>query len=133
METLLVMYQSKDSRLHSSARTILTNLFYMVEYRDLLLGLLNFYEEVKFSRYVQINIYLSINFNYILLHSRTYLKDLIETNHVFMKLLEHLGKKQRNLIVLNKAKKKTSKSIIYLLNNDLNQVSWHQKIVSIGV
>lgn len=51
METLLVMYQSRDSRLHSSARTILTNLFYMVEYRDLLLGLLNFYEEVKFSRY----------------------------------------------------------------------------------
>lgn len=35
-----------------------------------------------------------------------YLKDLIETNHVFMKLLEHLGKKQRNLVVLGKPKKK---------------------------
>lgn len=43
-----------------------------------------------------------------------YLKDLIETNHVFMKLLEHLGKKQRNLIVKCKArKKKNPKSIIF--------------------
>jgi len=50
METLLVMYQSKNPTLESSARTILTNLFYMVEYRDLLLGLLNLYDEVKFSR-----------------------------------------------------------------------------------
>lgn len=50
------------------------------------------------------------------MYSRLYLKDLIETNHVFMKLLEHLGKKQRNLIVQRKAKtkKKTSKSI-YLM------------------
>lgn len=34
-----------------------------------------------------------------------------------MKLLEHLGKKQRNLIVQRKAKtkKKTSKSILYLI------------------
>uniref|UniRef100_A0A2H8TU68 Protein timeless n=1 Tax=Melanaphis sacchari TaxID=742174 RepID=A0A2H8TU68_9HEMI len=89
METLLVMYQSKNPTLESSARTILTNLFYMVEYRDLLLGLLNLYDEVKFSR--------------------MYLKDVIETNHVFMKLLEHLGKKQRNLIVQCKSRKKPSK------------------------
>lgn len=50
METLLVMYQSKDSTLESSAKTILTNLFYMVEYRDLLLSLFNLYDEVKFSQ-----------------------------------------------------------------------------------
>lgn len=50
METLLVMYQSKDSTLQASARTILTNLFYMVEYRDLLLSLMNLYDEVKFSQ-----------------------------------------------------------------------------------
>jgi len=44
-----------------------------------------------------------------------YLKDLIETNHVFMKLLEHIGKKQRNLIVQYKTKKKkTSKSITFV-------------------
>lgn len=54
METLQVMYQSKNPTLESSARTILTNLFYMVEYRDLLLGLLNLYDEVKFSRYILI-------------------------------------------------------------------------------
>jgi len=54
METLLVMYQSKNPTLESSARTILTNLFYMVEYRDLLLGLLNLYDETKFSRYILI-------------------------------------------------------------------------------
>lgn len=50
METLLVMYQNKDPMMQSSARTILTNLFYMVEYRDFLLSLLNLYNEVKFSR-----------------------------------------------------------------------------------
>lgn len=50
METLLMMYQSKDSTLKSSARTILTNLFYVVEYRDMLLSLLNLYDEIKFSR-----------------------------------------------------------------------------------
>ncbi|VVC29572.1 Hypothetical protein CINCED_3A024542 [Cinara cedri] len=95
METLLLMYQSKESTLQSSARTILTNLFYVVEYRDLLLSLLNFYDEIKFSR--------------------MYLKDLIETNHVFMKLLEDLGKRQRNLVVqkitrVNKNKKSSKKT-----------------------
>ncbi|XP_025415567.1 protein timeless homolog isoform X4 [Sipha flava] len=97
METLLLMYQSKDPTLQSSARTILTNLFYMVEYRDLILSLINLYDEVKFSH--------------------MYLKDLIETNHVFMKLLEHIGKKQRNLIVLCKAKTKVSKKSKSLPHN----------------
>lgn len=50
MNTLLVMYQGTDVMLKSSARTILTNLFYMVEYRDLLLSLLNLYDEIKFSQ-----------------------------------------------------------------------------------
>lgn len=50
METLLLMYQCKYSTLQSSARTILTNLFYMAEYRDFILSLLNFYDEIKFSR-----------------------------------------------------------------------------------
>lgn len=50
MNSLLVMYQSADVMLKSSARTILTNLFYMVEYRDLLLSLLNLYDEIKFSQ-----------------------------------------------------------------------------------
>lgn len=50
METLLLMYQSKNQTLESSARTILTNIFYMVEYRDMLLGLLNLYDETKFSQ-----------------------------------------------------------------------------------
>lgn len=38
-----------------------------------------------------------------------YLKDLIETNHIFMKLLEDLGKRQRNLIVQCKPKKTKKK------------------------
>lgn len=50
MDTLFVMYKSKDTVLESSARTILTNIFYMVEYRDLLLSLFNLYDGVKFSR-----------------------------------------------------------------------------------
>lgn len=49
-------------------------------------------------------------FNRVSFYIRMYLKDLIETNHVFMKLLEHLGKKQRNLIVLCKSKKKKKSS-----------------------
>ncbi|XP_050538805.1 protein timeless homolog [Daktulosphaira vitifoliae] len=109
METLLVMYQSKEAVLESSARTILTNLFYVVEYRDMILGLFQFYDEVKFSR--------------------LYLKDLVETNHVFMKLLENLKNKQRNLIVQRKVKK-TNKKIVKTvksqatLNNDIEDITW---------
>lgn len=44
------MYQGTDTMLKSSAQTILTNLFYMAEYRDLLLSLLNLYDELKFSQ-----------------------------------------------------------------------------------
>lgn len=55
-----------------------------------------------------------IYFNHVF-HSRLYLKDLIETNHVFMKLLENLGKKQRNLIVQRKTKKKKATKSMYFL------------------
>lgn len=54
--------------------------------------------------------------NYYTLYFRTYLKDLIETNHIFMKLLEHTGKQQRNLVVLCKPKTKKATKSIYFIN-----------------
>lgn len=47
-------------------------------------------------------------------YSRMYLKDLLETNHVFMKLLEDLGKRQRNLVVQKISKKRKNPKSTYI-------------------
>lgn len=50
-------------------------------------------------------IFYSIFFFFSLFSSREYLKDLIEANHIFMKMLEHFCKRHRTLVVQKKAKK----------------------------
>lgn len=42
--------------------------------------------------------------NNVLLRFREYLKDLIESNHVFIKMLEHYCKRHRSLVVQKKPK-----------------------------
>ncbi|XP_065210655.1 protein timeless homolog [Planococcus citri] len=95
LNTLMKMYQSQDKGVRDSSHTIMSNIFYIVEYRELLMSLLNLFDEIKFSK--------------------EYLKDLIESNHVFMKMLEHYCKRHRALVVQNKPKavrrkKKSKKS-----------------------
>lgn len=86
---LAAMETSTDQDIKKSAQVIQGNLFYLVEYRELLLTLIHSYDEVKMSR--------------------SYLKDLVETLHVFMKLMEHFCKKQRGIVVQNKGKQKRKK------------------------
>lgn len=90
--TICAMDIDKDSSVRESAKVIKSNLFYVVEYRELLLTLLMNYDELKLSS--------------------TYLKDLIETQHIFLKLFESYSKKYNNVAVqkISKIKRKRNKN-----------------------
>jgi timeless len=74
----------KDEKVRKMAQLIKSDIFYEVEYRDLLLHLLHDYNEVKMSK--------------------AFLKDLIETNHIFLKMLEIYSKRNSNLMIKEKLK-----------------------------
>lgn len=78
------MAQSKDESVKKSGIVLRTDVFYEQEYRELCLEQLNIYNETK----------MSVN----------YLKDLAETTHAFLKLMEAMSKGQPLVI---KSKKKT--------------------------
>ncbi|KAK7576619.1 hypothetical protein V9T40_012905 [Parthenolecanium corni] len=82
--TLMKMYLHTDHTVKESAHTIMSNIFYVIEYRELLMVLMNIFDPIKFST--------------------EYLKDLIEANHIFMKLLDHYCKRHRTLVVQKKGK-----------------------------
>lgn len=48
--TLMAMSKSTDYGVKESARVIMCNIFYVVEYRELIVMLLIYYSEVKFSK-----------------------------------------------------------------------------------
>lgn len=79
-----------------SSKVIKSNIFYVLEYREFILTLLVNYDELKMSD--------------------TYLKDLIETQHIFLKMLEIFIGKDGSVMVQSKGKrrrKKQSKKGIY--------------------
>ena len=82
--TLNAMDKSSSESIRNSSRVLKSNVFYVPEYREMCLVLLLNYKETQ--------------------HSLTYLKDLIETNHIFLKLFEQFAKGNRHLVVQNKAK-----------------------------
>jgi timeless len=84
--TLLWMDKYGNEGVKESSRVIKSNVFYLPEYRELCLGLLNSYDPVKLSK--------------------LYLKDLIETNHLFLKMLEECATSSRRIIVKTKGKKR---------------------------
>ncbi|KAG8233129.1 hypothetical protein J437_LFUL010359 [Ladona fulva] len=75
--TLHAMTTSQDQKIRDSANVIKSNVFYVVEYRELCLVLMNSYDPVKMSM--------------------SCLQDLIRTIHVFMKLMEDHCKGNRTL------------------------------------
>nr|XP_054752328.1 protein timeless homolog [Lytechinus pictus] len=75
--------------LKESADAIQSNVFYVLEYREVFITLLKKFNEVTCTR--------------------TYLKDLIESVHIFMKMLEKYGKGKKTLIVQKKLKKKSKR------------------------
>ncbi|KAL3836515.1 hypothetical protein ACJMK2_021941 [Sinanodonta woodiana] len=84
--TLDSMDRSGNPQLMESSRIIKSNIFYMMEFRDIFLTMLRRFDENR--------------------QSRSYLKDLIETTHLFLKMLEHFSKKTKHLVVEKKKKKK---------------------------
>ena len=78
--TLAAMDKCSSSEpVQKSARVIKANVFYVLEYREMCLVLLQNYCETQ--------------------HSVSYLKDLVETTHIFLKLLEQFCKTNRHVVV----------------------------------
>jgi len=82
--TLNAMDKCSSESIRNSSRVLKSNVFYVPEYREMCLVLLLNYKENQ--------------------HSLTYLKDLVETNHIFLKLFEQFAKGNRHLVVQNKSK-----------------------------
>ncbi|XP_064594960.1 protein timeless homolog [Liolophura sinensis] len=87
--TLYSMDKSSRSQIRESSKVIKGNVFYMMEFRDIFLTLLRKFDESK--------------------QSRSYLKDLVETTHLFIKMLEAFCKQTSHLVVQKKSKKARQK------------------------
>ncbi|KAG6441528.1 hypothetical protein O3G_MSEX001806 [Manduca sexta] len=85
LNTLLAMEKSSDPSVKESAKVLKSNIFYVLEYREFILNIMLNFDENKMPR--------------------SYLVDLIETVHLFLKMLEHYCKKT-GLVVQKKVRKK---------------------------
>ncbi|XP_006859499.1 PREDICTED: protein timeless homolog [Chrysochloris asiatica] len=92
LATVNEMDMSADEAVRESSRIIKNNIFYMMEYRELFLALFR-----KFDERCQ---------------PRSYLRDLVETTHLFLKMLERFCQSRGNLVVQNKRKKRKKKKKI---------------------
>ncbi|KAM9814101.1 protein timeless homolog [Neosynchiropus ocellatus] len=84
--TVNEMDQSQDENIRHSSQVIKSNIFYMMEYREIFVTLLRKYDETK--------------------QPHSYLKDLVESTHLFLRMLERFCKGRRNLIVQKKRVKR---------------------------
>ncbi|XP_075880602.1 protein timeless homolog [Nelusetta ayraudi] len=73
---------SPDENIRQSSNVIKSNIFYLMEYREIFLTLLRKYDETK--------------------QPQSYLKDLVESTHLFLRMLERFSKGRRNLMVQRK-------------------------------
>lgn len=89
LATVNEMDMSPDEAVRESSRIIKNNIFYVMEYRELFLALFR-----KFDERVQ---------------PRSFLRDLVETTHLFLKMLERFCRSRGNLVVQNKRKKRKKK------------------------
>ncbi|XP_033100607.1 protein timeless homolog [Anneissia japonica] len=87
--TVDTMGRSTDESLRDTAHIITSNVVYVIEYREVFISLLKKFDQTKFTQ--------------------GYLKDLVETTHVFLKMLESFCKNKANVIVQKKARKKRKK------------------------
>uniref|UniRef100_A0A3Q2U6V8 Timeless circadian clock n=1 Tax=Fundulus heteroclitus TaxID=8078 RepID=A0A3Q2U6V8_FUNHE len=77
--TVNEMDRSPDESIRQSSNVIKSNIFYLMEYREIFLTLLRKYDETK--------------------QPHSYLKDLVESTHLFLRMLERFCKGRKNLIV----------------------------------
>ncbi|XP_037534837.1 protein timeless homolog [Nematolebias whitei] len=80
--TVNEMDRTPDESIRQSSNVIKSNIFYLMEYREIFLTLLRKYDETK--------------------QPQSYLKDLVESTHLFLRMLERFCKGRRNLIVQRK-------------------------------
>ncbi|KAM7422367.1 hypothetical protein PAMA_010430 [Pampus argenteus] len=88
--TVNEMDHSHDESIRQSCSVIKSNIFYMMEYREIFLTLLRKYDETR--------------------QPQSYLKDLVESTHLFLRMLERFCKGRKSLMVQKKRikRKKTS-------------------------
>ncbi|XP_070266079.1 protein timeless homolog [Myotis yumanensis] len=89
LATVNEMDVSPEEAVRESSRIIKNNIFYVMEYRELFLALFR-----KFDERCQ---------------PRSFLIDLVETTHLFLKMLERFCRSRGNLVVQNKRKKRKKK------------------------
>ncbi|XP_059185368.1 protein timeless homolog isoform X2 [Centropristis striata] len=80
--TVNEMDRSQDETIRQSSNVIKSNIFYMMEYREIFLTLLRKYDETT--------------------QPQSYLIDLVESTHLFMRMLERFCKGRRSLMVQKK-------------------------------
>ncbi|KAM9408632.1 protein timeless homolog [Pholidichthys leucotaenia] len=84
--TVNEMDRSEDESIRQSSSVIKSNIFYLMEYREIFLTLLRKYDETR--------------------QPHSYLKDLVESTHLFLRMLERFCKGRKNLIVQRKKVKR---------------------------
>ncbi|XP_066527256.1 protein timeless homolog [Hoplias malabaricus] len=110
--TVNEMDRSKDENIRQSASVIKSNIFYLMEYREIFLTLLR-----KFDERMQ---------------PRSFLRDLVESTHLFLRMLERFCKGRKHLLVQKKKVKRSKgrKQLSSQLENtpEIMEETW--KIVS---
>ncbi|KAI5614487.1 protein timeless-like isoform X1 [Silurus asotus] len=87
--TVNEMDHSKDENIRQSANVIKSNIFYLMEFREIFLTLLRKYDER--------------------MQPRSFLRDLVESTHLFLRMLERFCKGRNNLLVQKKKKRRKKK------------------------
>ncbi|XP_044851377.1 protein timeless homolog isoform X1 [Mauremys mutica] len=82
LTTVQEMDRSPDEAVRDSSKVIKNNIFYLMEFRELFLALFRKFEESR--------------------QPRSFLRDLVETTHLFLKMLEAFCRGRNNLVVQSK-------------------------------
>ncbi|XP_013916169.1 PREDICTED: protein timeless homolog [Thamnophis sirtalis] len=92
-ELLMTMHEmdrSQEEAVRNSSHVLKNNIFYLMEYRELFLTLFRKFDEKK--------------------QPKSFLRDLVETTHLYLKMLEKFCKGRKNLVVQNKNYRRKKKS-----------------------
>ncbi|KAK1799792.1 hypothetical protein P4O66_006313 [Electrophorus voltai] len=110
--TVNEMDRSKDENVRQSSNVIKSNIFYLMEYREIFLTLLR-----KFNERMQ---------------PRSFLCDLVESTHLFLRMLERFCKGRNNLLVQKKKvkRRKQKKKPVPQLENTCEALEETWQVVS---
>uniref|UniRef100_A0A8B9RXR0 Timeless circadian regulator n=1 Tax=Accipiter nisus TaxID=211598 RepID=A0A8B9RXR0_9AVES len=89
LRTVQEMDRSPEQAVRDSSQVIKSNIFYLMEYRELFLALFRKFDETK--------------------QPRSFLRDLVETAHLFLRMLEHFCRGRTSLVVQSKRVRRRKK------------------------